>query len=100
MPRPQLPIGYFAAIWRFFRDPNGSKLGKLFVLATIVYIIMPLDFIPDLAPIIGWIDDIGLAALATAYLVRVAKQYRQMSMLPQPTPQPAIPMPEYDAYVG
>jgi uncharacterized membrane protein YkvA (DUF1232 family) len=95
-----------SAIWRFFRDPNGSKLGKFFVLATLVYVIMPIDFVPDLAPVIGWLDDLGLASLAVFYLARVAKQYRAASMLPQPHPVrlvpsssgPEIKMPEYDAY--
>jgi len=87
-----------AAIWRFFRDPNGSKLGKLFVLAAVVYVIMPIDFVPDLAPVIGWLDDLGVMALATFYLARVAKQYRAMSTI-QPRPEPQkIVMPEYDAY--
>ena len=93
-----MPIGYLAAMWRFFRDPNGSKLGKLFVLATIVYVVMPIDFIPDVAPIIGWLDDLGLASIALGYLVKVAKTYRNASMLPAPAPQADIKMPEYDAY--
>ncbi len=91
------PIGYMSAIWRFFRDPNGSKLGKLFVLAALVYVIMPIDFVPDLAPVIGWLDDLGVASLAIFYLARVAKQYRAASMMPRPEPQ-TIVMPEYDAY--
>ena len=87
-----------AAIWRFFRDPNGSKLGKLFVLAAVVYVIMPIDFVPDLVPVVGWLDDLGVMALATFYLVRVAKQYRAMSTIqPRPSPQKIV-MPEYDAY--
>jgi uncharacterized membrane protein YkvA (DUF1232 family) len=100
----QKPIGSLSAIWRFFRDPNGSKLGKLFVLGTLVYVIMPIDFIPDLAPVIGWLDDLGLASLAIFYLTRVAKEYKAASMMPQPAPMPIIPpqpeikIPEYDAY--
>ncbi len=91
-----------SALWRFFRDPNGSKLGKLFVLATVVYVIMPIDFVPDLVPVIGWLDDLGMASLAAFYLAGVAKRYRAASMLPPappPTgPSPEIKMPEYDAY--
>src|SRR5947207_15170790 len=95
------PIGYMSAIWRFIRDPKGSKLGKLFVLVTLIYVIMPIDFVPDLVPVIGWLDDLGVASLAVFYLARIAKQYRAASMLPVPQPQriePEIKMPEYDAY--
>lgn len=95
------PIGYLSAIWRFFRDPKGSKLGKLFVLGTLVYVIMPIDFIPDLAPVIGWLDDLGMMSLAAFYLARVAKEYRAASILPQPVARPPtgeVKIPEYDAY--
>jgi Uncharacterized conserved protein len=40
-------------------------LRSLYVLALLVYIISPLDLIPDAIPIIGWIDD----AIAILFLI-------------------------------
>lgn len=40
------------------RDPKVSKLPKLLVVAAIIYVLMPLDAIPDMAPVVGWLDDI------------------------------------------
>ena len=52
-------------------------LGKLFVLAAVFYVIWPLDLIPDV-PIVGWLDDLGVMGLATAYLGRIVHRYRQL----------------------
>jgi len=34
-----------------------------FAIFTLLYILSPIDFIPDVIPVIGWIDDIILAIL-------------------------------------
>lgn len=80
-PRPGAPtgpatIGLAPAIWQFFRDPNASRLGKAFVVLTIGYVLFPLDLIPDVVPIVGWLDDLGLGAVAFAYLHHVSARYR------------------------
>lgn len=68
-------IGRLRALGRFFRDRNASIFGKLFVLAAAFYVVWPADLIPDV-PFIGWLDDIGVMGLATAYLSRVIARYR------------------------
>ena len=40
------------------RNPKVSKLPKFLVVAAILYILMPIDAIPDVAPVVGWLDDI------------------------------------------
>lgn len=103
------PIGYLSALLRFFRDPKASKVGKLFVVAVAAYVVCPIDFIPDFAPVIGWLDDLGAAGLATAYLVSVARRYRDASTREayaevdgRKVPAEVMPapgkIPEYDAY--
>lgn len=68
-------VGRFRALGRFFKDRNASLLGKLFVLSAVFYVVWPADLIPDV-PVIGWLDDIGVMGLATAYLSRVITKYR------------------------
>lgn len=70
-----MKVGRLRALVRFFKDREASLLGKLFVLAAIFYVVWPADLIPDV-PIIGWLDDIGVMGLATAYLTRVIARYR------------------------
>jgi uncharacterized membrane protein YkvA (DUF1232 family) len=69
-------VGLIPGIFRFFRDPSASLPGKAFVLLTIAYILFPADAVPDVIPIVGWLDDLGLAGVAFAYLHRVSGRYR------------------------
>ena len=70
-------LGDVGALVRFFKDREASLLGKGFVLAAVAYVIMPADAIPDLAPILGWLDDLGVMVLAFAYLANVLGDYRE-----------------------
>jgi uncharacterized membrane protein YkvA (DUF1232 family) len=70
-----MKVGRVRALGRFFKDREASLFGKLFVLAAIFYVVWPADLIPDV-PVIGWLDDIGVMGLATAYLSRVLAKYR------------------------
>lgn len=68
-------VGRARALVRYFRDREASILGKVFVLAAVVYVISPIDMIPDV-PIVGWLDDIGVMSLAVAWMWKVVGRYR------------------------
>ena len=74
-------IGRVRALVRYFRDPAASIIGKLFVFAAVVYVISPIDLIPDV-PIVGWLDDIGVMGLAVAWMWKVIGRYREMDPAP------------------
>lgn len=62
-------------VWRLLRDkdaPRGPKLALLFALA---YVLMPIDLIPDMAPLITWLDDLGVVALAIGYVAKKAAEH-------------------------
>lgn len=40
----------------------------LAVAAAVAYVVSPLDLVPDIIPILGWLDDIGVIALLVNYL--------------------------------
>jgi uncharacterized membrane protein YkvA (DUF1232 family) len=44
-------------VWAMLRNPAAPALSKLVVLLAAVYIISPIDLVPDVIPILGWIDD-------------------------------------------
>jgi uncharacterized membrane protein YkvA (DUF1232 family) len=69
-------VGRARALVRYFRDREASILGKLFVLAAVVYVISPVDLVPDV-PIIGWLDDMGVMSLAVAWMWKVIGRYRE-----------------------
>ncbi len=75
-------IGRARALVRYFRDREASLLGKLFVLAALVYVVSPVDLIPDAIPIVGWLDDVGVMGLAVAWMWRVVGRYREAPVAP------------------
>ena len=55
--------------WAVLRDPRSPKAAKLATLLAALYVISPIDFIPDAIPILGWLDDglIGYFLLQMAF---------------------------------
>ena len=60
---------------RYFRDRQVSLARKSLVLFAAAYAVMPLDLIPDAIPVIGWLDDLGVIALVTAFIWRDVKRH-------------------------
>lgn len=56
-------------IGRLIKDSRVPTAEKALFGAAIVYVVMPLDFIPDFFPFIGQVDDIYLVALTLLRLV-------------------------------
>ncbi len=54
---------------RLLTDSRVATTDKALFAAAIVYVIVPLDFIPDVFPFIGQIDDLYLVALSLIRLV-------------------------------
>jgi len=73
-------VGRARALVRYFRDREASMLGKLFVLMAVVYVVSPIDLIPDV-PIVGWLDDIGVMGLAVAWMWKIVGRYREAPQL-------------------
>jgi len=59
-------------LYRLARDPRVSKVDKALVLATVGYVLMPFDFIPDVIPFLGQVDDVYLLALVLDRLLNNA----------------------------
>jgi len=54
---------------RMLKDARVPTAEKALFLAAIVYVISPLDFIPDVFPFIGQVDDIYVVALTLLRLI-------------------------------
>jgi uncharacterized membrane protein YkvA (DUF1232 family) len=44
-------------------------------LLAVVYFLSPVDAVPDLIPILGWLDDLGVLSAAAFWMVRQVQQY-------------------------
>jgi uncharacterized membrane protein YkvA (DUF1232 family) len=50
--------------------PKENWKRGIIALLAILYILSPLDLIPDIFPIIGWLDDLGVLAWAARYVLK------------------------------
>jgi uncharacterized membrane protein YkvA (DUF1232 family) len=64
-------------LWRAFIAPGTPLWLKALMLLVPLYLISPVDIIPDVIPILGWVDDLVIIPLLVTWLV---------SLLPQNAP--------------
>jgi uncharacterized membrane protein YkvA (DUF1232 family) len=60
---------FLKLLFRLFKDSRVPMAEKAMLVGTIIYIISPLDLIPDVIPFIGQVDDLYLAALVLLRLL-------------------------------
>ena len=56
-------------LWRALRHPQAPAWLKLGTLGVMLYLISPIDLIPDVIPIFGVLDDIVIVPLAIRWLL-------------------------------
>ncbi len=56
------------ALVRYMRDPIVSWHRKAIVVAALIYFISPVDAIPDVAPLVGYLDDLGVITAVLKFL--------------------------------
>jgi uncharacterized membrane protein YkvA (DUF1232 family) len=69
---------------RLLADPHTPRLPRLAVLLAALYLLVPMDLLPEFVfPIVGYIDDLGLVWLSLRWLLKSGS-----------TPDPSLPDPE------
>ena len=56
------------ALFNYFTSQNIPWYRKSIVVGALVYFILPIDSIPDIAPLIGYLDDLGVITAVIKYL--------------------------------
>lgn len=69
---------------RLFRDRRTPMISKILMILTLVYLISPIDIIPDFIPFAGWVDEIIIIPLlfyiATLFIPKdVIEENRQIA---------------------
>ena len=65
------------------RHMKGSLLtprNVIIAVLAVLYAVWPADFLPDILPVVGWLDDIGVLGLAVAFIT--AAVHRRTDNLP------------------
>ena len=63
------------ALYRYMKDPLVRWYRKAIVVAALVYFIVPIDTIPDITPLFGYLDDLGVITALLKYLGSELMQY-------------------------
>jgi uncharacterized membrane protein YkvA (DUF1232 family) len=62
-------------VWHLYRiaarDPRTPMMAKAMPFAALLYLLWPLDVIPDFLPILGQADDIGMILLLSWLAIRL-----------------------------
>jgi uncharacterized membrane protein YkvA (DUF1232 family) len=59
-----------ALVRRLLGDPRVPRRKKAVLVMLLVYLASPIDLIPDFLPVVGYLDDVVIAALALRYVTR------------------------------
>jgi uncharacterized membrane protein YkvA (DUF1232 family) len=63
----------FKRVIALLSDPRTPKLPRIAVVLGVLYLLSPVDLVPDfLVPVVGYLDDITLLWLALRWMIRAA----------------------------
>ena len=62
-------------LWRFIRDPEVAWAKKATAVGSLVYLVSPLDAIPDFIPAGGLLDDVAVILFVVQMLAGSLKSY-------------------------
>ena len=63
-------------LYRFVKDPLAPWGGKALAIGALIYMISPIDAVPDITPIVGLLDDVAIITAAVAKLANELKKYK------------------------
>ena len=56
-------------VWRLFKDSRVTLLPKLIPVAALIYVVSPIDLLPDFVLGLGQIDDLGIILLGITLFI-------------------------------
>jgi len=58
--------------WELFRDPRVPRWTKLIPILTIVYLVSPVDWLVNMVPVLGQMEDIAVLGLCMNIFIRLS----------------------------
>lgn len=67
---------------KYMMDGENPKYKKIAIIFAVVYIISPIDAVPELfAPVVGWLDDLGVFTLLALFLKTELNNYQKEKII-------------------
>ena len=85
---------FLRLFWRLFWDRRTSWKARLVLLATLLYVVSPIDLIPDfIFPVVGFVDDLTVLIFGCQAFLRfiplpVVEEHLTALDVQGPAPQP------------
>ena len=64
------------ALWKMIKDPHAAWGAKALAIGALLYLVSPVDAIPDIIPVVGRTDDVGVIVAAVAALADSLNKYK------------------------
>ena len=64
------------ALWKMIKDPHAAWGAKALAIGALLYLVSPVDAIPDIIPVVGFTDDVGVIVAAVAALADSLNKYK------------------------
>lgn len=55
-------------LWNYLNSGKVSHTEKAVLLLALLYLVSPIDLVSDAIPVLGWLDDLGVATIALNYV--------------------------------
>lgn len=62
-------------LWFALKNPDTPKLMKFLGFVVLLYVLSPIDFIPDFIPVLGYLDELILVSLMVSVCLYFIPQY-------------------------
>lgn len=69
--KPDNKIGVLKALFKSIVDPRTSWVSKLLPIIVLIYVIVPVDVVPDFIPFAGLLDDLVITPLGLWLAIRM-----------------------------
>lgn len=70
-------VGHLLSV---YKNPDTPMKYKAFIVAALGYVVLPVDAIPDIIPVVGWTDDLAVAALTMGAMTVAVMTYSTFSL--------------------
>lgn len=73
----RVPSMNLRSLGRYLTDTRVPRWRRWLVLGGVFYAVLPIDLIPDVLPVVGWLDDLGVLAAVCAFFARDVAQHER-----------------------